>query len=417
MMQYQNSAQKRYTVSFRGRRLDLSFPLESLLVAMLINLNAVKILLRIPFNSKSVYVIFIGCILVSVVKDNLMLSTGDKTIRITLLMAVPIIVYSFLSCIWTGFDNLFSSFKLLISILLFFSISKMRKKQLKCVIVYSLLINTVFSTALLLRPRMLSYYAGSINYLNVTLSLGFILSISLTASACLAVKSKFTWKTALYIAFSLLFLVTLTTFIARGPIVIPIIIAVAMLILIGVKNIKKGFVAFGLFALVGLFGWRYYTSHASGYALARMQSLIFSTSNESRIGIWKLAIKTIFENYWFLLGGGTNAFSNSVIRYYPHNIVIQMVGEYGIYGLCFLAYIMISACKSMLKYNSHISSGKIFDVDFYLIYSSFAGWIYFFLTYCKSFSMYDAYPFYIMFAVFVRLVSVSEEDSQLHDNE
>lgn len=148
-----------------------------------------------------------------------------------------------------------------------------------------------------------------------------------------------------------------------------------------------------------LFVFNYFMQNASDYVTGRFLRMFEDTEDESRVYVWKKSIGMIFDQYWFVLGGGINAFREN-FDFYPHNIFIQYFGELGFLGIFSLIYCVVYVVKEIKSLVLYISRHQ----ESITFICCFAGLLYYFLTFNKSFSIYDACPLQIMFVLTISTV-------------
>ena len=242
--------------------------------------------------------------------------------------------------------------------------------------------------------KIAQYLEGDANYLNATLTLGLIFTLSLISVFyyyIIGEKMKF----LLWLVVSYLLLMTLFQFSARGVLLFPPAIAILLLPFIGRKNIIKSAILFLLICFIISIAISLFLENSSGYTLYHMQRLFESTEEESRFDVWSKSIYIISENFWFILGGGLNAFMEE-LHLYPHNFFLQLIGEYGIIGIIWIYFFILISFR-FIKGNLFLRHEHNEIMNYYVI----GGFLYYFCTFSKSFSLYDTLPLliYFMFCV------------------
>ncbi len=85
----------------------------------------------------------------------------------------------------------------------------------------------------------------------------------------------------------------------------------------------------------------------------------------SRIEIWEIAIKVIFDDFKFLIGHGINGFENNLLDNYKeifenqnlqtsHNFIIQTIIDFGFLGIIITLVFLFNLLNKLLKLNSYI---------------------------------------------------------------
>lgn len=373
--------------------------IDVLLVALVLNANVIKFFLNISESSMAFNFLYIICVAFLIFKYGAN-SLKQQVMTITALLAFPIVAYAFISCIGSSniASNIVSAMKLAICFFLLILVYSFDSNKIKKTLSISLLVNAIYSIYLISNSSRINTYlrSGSTNYLTMTLTLGMSLTISLITVICILYSKTSFKRLPVYVVISFIYFAGLTMFISRGAILIPAMCIAIMLLLIGFKKKTKLLIVLGISIIVGYYLLQYYLDHISSYGLKRMAHLFTDMVDEGRVKIWKLSLETIVTRYWFILGGGVNSFRET-LGFYPHNYYIQILGEYGFFGLIISLYLTIKNIYAFIIFHNRYGSGEL-DGDIALVYSTFGGMLYLLLTFCKSFTIYEAYPMYIMIA-------------------
>lgn len=201
------------------------------------------------------------------------------------------------------------------------------------------------------------------------------------------------------LSLSVFYFLILIRFAARGVLLFPPIIVLFLATLFFKYHKLKTTIFIVILAIGLLFVFNYFMQNASDYVTGRFLRMFEDAENESRVYIWEKSISVIFDRYWFIFGGGINAFREN-FGFYPHNIFIQYFGELGFLGLFSLIYCVVyvvKEIKSLILYISRCSESVTFIC-------CFAGLLYYFFTFNKSFSIYDACPLQIMFVLTISTI-------------
>lgn len=371
--------------------------IDVFLIVIIFSLNIIRFILNIYHTSSIIYLIYICCIYVlyrryaQQVYKTIKLSVGVQNI---LIFSLWIILYAIVSLAWhSEIDSLLAIVKYLITSIVAILCIALPSRKLKSIVNYILIINILYGIIILMNPqRVHSYMSGDTNYLNITLTLGLSLSISLISAIFYLFKFNLI-KIVIYILLSFFYFLILIRFAARGVLIFPFIIALILIPLIGGKSYFKSFSILAVLAIIALVALSFYLSHANEYTTGRFLSMFSDTGEESRISIWKRSITSIYDKYWYILGGGVDALG------YPHNMFIQYLGEYGIIGVSYIIYSMFFLWRlyKSVRY-------KILEKDSILLYSIFSATLYYFLTFNKSFTIYDLGPLQIMYVLTLALL-------------
>ena len=254
-----------------------------------------------------------------------------------------------------------------------------------------------YASALIINPGLADVAMGAgLNYLNATLPLGLALTLSLIKSLNAISNKGGLVISAFWLSISALFFVALVGFVARGVLLFPPLIAILMFIFMRKEHKYIAWLLIPIFLGVLILFYRYYMQNASDYAATRMMSLVESSDDEDRWALWSSAIKEIKDNYWYFVGGGIESFRyNSTIHYYPHNIFIQVIGEYGLLGIIVSIMIIWNVVKGFVR--SQVEANYLGKSD--LLYCVVGAFFYYTLTFSKSFSLYDGLPLFVFIAL------------------
>lgn len=375
--------------------------IEVLFLALVICINCIRVVLSLGETTAILYGLYLLCLIFLIAKYKnsfqRVLNT-DGTVRKFMLFIILILIYASFSLLWIPSDAVFSIY---LKFVLSFGISiwtvAMPIEKIKRTLNSIIVINVVYALILILFPNIADKALGSgLNYLNATLPLGLALTMTLIKSLnAISKKGGRVIMSVLWIAISALYFVALVGFMARGVLLFPPIIS--LLIFLFMKNGRRyvTWLLVPLFLGVLYLFFIYYLENAHDYATSRMLNLLESTEEEDRWELWSKALSEIKNRLWFIVGGGIEAFRyDSAIHFYPHNIFIQIIGKYGLLGIIISAMTLWHVSKGFIQ--SRILANQMHESDvFYCVTGAFA---YYTLTFCKSFSLYDGLPLFIMIA-------------------
>lgn len=328
---------------------------------------------------------------------------------VLLIMSVAICCSSILGSILLGKESMQMTIKLIVSLVIAYGSSLFTTEKIKRAIVYIAIYNFIYSIILLLEPNkaVSIMRSGTMTYLNITMTLGLVLTICLCQVLMIIYGLKKDKKELFAYAFlSVFMLLVMSGFNSRGTIIIPIIAFIVVLFLVAPQKPIKIFGVIIVATLLLTIGYNIYIKNVSSYALNRMLRLFNDTDSEMRFDLWERYINEIIEHRWYIFGGGANV-SRISLGYYPHNLYLQLIGEYGIIGLLFGVVgtvFIISKIIVFWKTVKRSSAEEAFcniDVAFVCI----SCLVYYYLTFMKSFSLFDAYPLFIFYAFTNRCVT------------
>lgn len=377
--------------------------IDAILVSLVLNVNVLRYFLYIRETNLLLYSIYIFCIIALWYKNKkrlFQLYRKDHIIKYDINYWMLLLSLSTItSVVITGELAIFFKF-LVASIIGLLCIGENIQKS-KTIFIWFYAVNVLYGIILLLSPeRAISYMkALDVNYLNITLTLGFCFTISLVEIVQgLYCEKK---KTMLLASVSsLFFFLVLMIFAARGVLLFPPLIMLFTAFIKRGRNKRKFFLLLGLMTVMVLCAVEYFLQNMSGFALAHMTRLFDDAGEESRIDLWIQSLDTIVNNLWIFWGAGFNGFGAST-TFYPHNIFIQTLGDFGILGLLGFSLILYYVLKRGIKYYTKTSINSSGNLSILCL----AGVLYYLLTFCKSFSMYDSCPLLIMISLCLSVTS------------
>lgn len=331
--------------------------------------------------------------------------------------AILLCFYALLGSIMLGPSSVKMMLKLVASFLVADAAMRLPIEKIRKTISLIIIYNLVYGIILVRNPTktIMLMTSGTTNYLNITITLGLVFSISLCQALLMAYGLIHKKSGIIAIIILVSMVVVLSRFNARGSLLLPIVSMLAVLLLIARQKPLKLFVAITVILLIGYIGYKVYINTISEYALNRMLRLFNNTESESRLSIWSNYIEEIINRRWFLFGGGPDA---SIIKlgYYPHNLYLQLVGEFGIVGLLFSVVTTFSVIGKVFRYRNtiFINKNRIQLAHEETTLLCVSGLFYYFLTFMKSFSFFDAYPLFIFYAF---VLKCTDEPAVLMSNE
>ncbi|MGL6169459.1 MAG: O-antigen ligase family protein [Fusobacteriaceae bacterium] len=263
---------------------------------------------------------------------------------------------------------------------------KIAEKKIRLLINVSIFLNVATFVRLLFRNEI-GKSIGEFNYLNMTLSLGFVLSILLNE----ILEGNSSLKKKILVFSFLLF--CQFSYPARGVIVYLLLVVLFYLI----KTLNK-FQLKKLLILICILLMSYYIilkmKFASSYnVLSRFQKINnFNELSISRTQIWEVYKENI--NFQIILFGNGVHKSYELLEMknlggaYPHNIFLEILADFGVIPLIFFILILIKILYSYKKYDLN---KKILMIGFF----------YYIFQFSKSFSLYSSYMIWILIPIFL----------------
>lgn len=373
--------------------------LTALIIAAILNLNIFRIVLRTP-SSAITYPVFAVFFLLIVMQY------GKKEyyeLNLPVAAALSLyLIWSVVSLFIFGGSYISELIKFIISLGIGYlaSLSDERTRSLSFDI--SIIISALYSIYAVIYHN--NIYRSLIrngleNYLTITISMGFGLTLAIIS----LITEKESWKRrTLYISAALAQTLGLLNYSARGNLIFPFIVSAAFLI----YDSKTSFLSLlrnSLFIIIaGLSAYYLFTSFASEKLVMRLTRLFASAEQEGRVPIYRLFLKDIWDNTRFFIGNGFGRSANLLkdngfSEHYPHNFILELVSEGGIFGILLIGTTVFETFRSsriiansLRKDNTPEGRRKTRTV--YLITS---GLLFFVLNYFKSYSIYDGYQMFI----------------------
>ena len=368
---------------------------DALLVSLVLNMNVLRIFLGIQETSILLYFVYFLTIfdLFAKYRGNLRLYLkNDKIIKGITLFFGYIIIFSIISLTWSSYKGAITIIaKFTITLILTFLCLFLPAKKIRSVFIFFLGINLIYGAFFLTNPdRVYSLLGEDMNYLNTTLTLGCCFSVALVFMVMSFLENKYL-RLVLWAGLSVFFFVALLGFTARGVLLFPPVIMFFLSLFMGRKHRFKAILLIGLLILLLGFAINVFMSFASDYGASRMLRLFEDTEGEDRIELWSQCTEVMIDKLWYIFGGGVGAFSSTI--FYPHNIFIHILGEFGLIPFCIFLTILYRILKSFIILNK--KDQYIYRDSLYYVVT---GILYYLFTFSKSFSLYDALPLFIMIA-------------------
>lgn len=392
-----------------SKRLTNKQTLECILLALILNMNSIRIIFGNKIGSiiaYSIYILFVILLFIKSIKKRY-ISINKNIIVIS---GFVIVAISLISLLIRGKVAYLSTWiKFLVSILIGINASTFSIKQIKITFKYIVFTGGIYSIYILNNISRLQYLIkhmpDQINYLVVTLPLG----VTLTATLIFIFYSKKLKMKIIYFISSIVLLAALFNFQARANLIFPIIITVFILLISVIKK-PSNLIKLILGVLVGVIVLRMSIQYLDvDKLILRLSRLFNETESEPRVLLYFNYWKYITEDFRWIVGIGFNESKNALsamhmIETYPHNFILEIFGELGVVGLlCCISIILkiyqyiISILGWMLKNLRNVNERQfIINKDEKIISCNLviSCFIFYFLTYFKSYSIYDAYQLF-----------------------
>lgn len=379
------------------------FEMCTIFAAVILSMNGIRYMLNVQESNIVMYLIYIIIIPVFFIENGYTYNMKiKKRYVLPCLFLIAMLLMGVVTGIFNGNNALFSSIKLILLVLDAWVISCFTKEQIRKTINYLYAIIFLYVLLLIVNPSKIDIYlsAGS-NYLVLTLPLGLVCTM-ISTRIVFAIYNRYQLKQIIFeCIFALLLFFSLTKFTARSSMLFPILVLAIILLILGRKHIFKLLVLLFVFGALFWVGYNYFIQNANPYIVNRMLSLFNNNKSEDRWKIWEECIQCMYKNRWFLIGGGISAFEIHT-GFYPHNLYLQCIGEFGIFGIVNCVYFTYRCIRNgfwIIKTASLINND-----DKMLACEIGAGLLYLFFTFMKSFQLYDAGIFFIFIAIFLTLI-------------
>lgn len=387
----------------------IKLDIECILLALIICVNCVRYMMGITESNLVIYglyLCFIGCFLITNYKY--ISKTVPRDLGIIIILSMIWTIYAVITGLMGNADTLLQAIKLLIMLTIAILIIWMPIEKILETMQWSLLVCTVYVVYILTNSDYINtYLSRGSNYLILSLPIGLILTVMMARIVCIFFFEFSLKKMWIYILLCVLYFMALIKFSGRGSIIFPFIVVIILVMMLSKKNWGKFFLGIVILVLVVYVAFQAFLENADPYTVDRMLRLFNQNQRgeEDRWFIWNQYIEYVIHNGWYIFGGGTGA-SVEQLGFYPHNFYLQMIGEFGILGILISVYITIfivkrelNTCKLIIKMK-HLSD-KYLMLHFEII----AGLLYLFLSYMKSFTIYDAGSFFIFIAFTIKICS------------
>ena len=374
--------------------------LDVIFLSCIINMNLLRFIFNIYDTSIILYGIYFLYIILSLYKNIKLqktLSFHKNSTQLNLLLTVILIIVSICSAFIYGRQAVSSSIKFFIAIIIAVMAYYMSLNEIKLTIKTTIIFNIAYCFIIVLSPQTAFNYMeqGGLgtNYLTMTLTIGLTSTIALIYCFYGLFYSTDIRKWLLFFAITILSFFAMMKFAARGPIVLPILSACLIFILMAKNNKSKFILAFVIIIIFGIFAFQIFRLYADSYLIKRLLSLFSNIGGEERITVWLEYLNLIKDKSFYIFGGGTGS-AEYYTGYYPHNIYLQLLGEFGLLGIIIAIIFSSKVLISIRNCNNQI--GQIYDGNCNkeqknvrcLFYIVLGGFLYYLLTFMKSFTLF-----------------------------
>ena len=380
--------------------------LEMLFFALILNLNAVKVVTRI--NSTllvyAVFILFAAVVILNKIQNDGLDFHVDNTM---LLMLSLFVLAAIVSMVWTGSDNFSELVKFVAGVIIAYLASQMKWQNQVGGLKTSLLFSFLYSIFLIVRYSWVyatytSGTTGSLNYLVVTLPVGLGLSLALVF---LTMTKTGVAEKVFYIAAIAVQAIALMQYPSRGNLIFPLVLTAVLLVY---KNWTKPLrLIVSVIVIVLLVLAMFWATEAFGndYLQVRMSRLFENQEQEKRVPLYGYLINYILDHMNYIIGQGFGN-SSEVLKiggfheHYPHNFLLEIIGEMGIFGVALIGTVVVKLIISerrQIMYFREVDSDERKKQEAWF-FAADAGLLFYAMTYFKSYSIYDGYQLFIFIA-------------------
>lgn len=376
---------------------------DAILISLILNVNVLRFFLNIEDTNLLLYLIYGLCIVCLYKKNNKQIARiyhKDAIIRLYFLYWGVYLLYSLITCVLITGEYLIY-IKFFISIIISLLCIGISVRKIIIIFKSVIIINILYVICVIINTDKVSSYMGdAVNYLNMTLTLGLCMTLSLIALVK-GIYSRRYWLFFMASILVIIFFLGIMKFSARGVLIFPPIIAMYIAYLLRKNNMVKFMMLIAIFVVLIIGAIVYFLQNASEFALLHMTRLFESTEDESRLIVWTKSINEIIDNLWLFWGAGLNGFKYN-LGFYPHNILLHMLADHGIiFAIGFLT-IIIYVLRGYQMIVLNLASTKI-GKAYLMCYASF---LYYLLTFSKSFSLYDSVSLLITASLCIELYRI-----------
>jgi len=376
----------------------------ALLLALILNINGLRLFMGNNVNLFSYALFFLFGL--AIAGSHLLQKRGKPILnrRVAVALAITLVWcgVSILVNNGAGFQNFI---KFCICIVLAYLAAQLSDEQRLLAVKTSIAISAIYALYTIIDYQLIynNYVVPNVyNYLDITLPVGLGLSFSM---ALLLVMKNSKRAVFLYVMTSVLQLFSLLKYSARGNLMFPLLSAIILLIYTGLTNKKRFLRNMLLIVAAGAVMFIFITQFANDYLINKLVRLFTSTESEARVGI--------YEYYWdYMTGTGSIitgiGFSQSgnilkaggfLTMNYPHNFALELVGELGVVGLILIVLVGLEIFRAEKGWFRIFQDDKPDGKQIMVFCFVNAGFLFYIMTFAKSYSIYDGYQFFIFIAM------------------
>lgn len=375
----------------------------AILLALILNINGLRLFMGNNVNLLSYALFFLFGL--AVAASHLQQKRGKLKLNNLIAAALAITLVWCLASIFVHNGGGLQSFiKFCICIVLAYLAAQLRDEQRILAVKSSIAISTIYALYTIVDFYLIYnnfILPGVYNYLDITLPVGLGLSFSMTM---LLVMKNSRRAVFLFAMASIMQLFSLLRYSARGNLLFPLLSAIILLIYTGLTSKKRFLRNVLLIVAAGAVMYAFITRFANDNLMYKLVNLFTSTESEGRLAIYEYYVDHLKNAGNFLIGIGFSQSGNVLnaggFAYnYPHNFIMELIGELGVAGMLLIVVIALELFRAektwfrVLKENA-MDSNKILVFCFVN-----AGFLFYLMTFAKSYSIFDGYQFYIFIAM------------------
>lgn len=366
---------------------------DVILIALVLNVNVLRFFLNTQETNGILYLMFLTTIIVLSIKQKqgaIKLYKAYSPFKILSQFLLILLTFGFITC--TFITQEYATYiKLVIASITGWLCGGLNEQKIKKTYIIFFIINIIYALIILQSPDLVSNYmeGDEVNYLNMTLTLGLCFAFVLV-DCIVSIYRNSLLSLTISLGLSVLFFISLMSFAARGVLIFPPLIALFFAFTLGKKHKGKLAIILCLFGILIVGAYIYFLQNASEYAMIHMMGLVENTEDESRLRVWSKAFLAIIDNLWIFWGAGLNGFK-TIMDFYPHNIFVHIMADFGIIPFLIFVYVSIKVIQIYYFNNRYV----VCKSTKYINIISFTAYLYYLMTFSKSFSFYDFMPLLI----------------------
>lgn len=389
--------------------------IQSILLALILTSTCIRVFKINLFNNSIFMPLLFGIfIVIGVIKYSKKSFFVKKEYLLLYFLVFLILVYDFIYVVF-DFQLFLDWIKFILCIITAVIASKMKIDQIYKSLIITIILSFIFAIYSYINVDLIIHYmsfVNGLNYLVVTLPIGCAATITLL----LTIFEKGLKKKFLNGFACIIFFMSMLKYSGRGNIIIPIVVVTIICIFKSFESFKDTLKIIIVLLIVIIFMKYIFENFTSEYLQIRFKNLFSDFESEDRISIYITYLTYILENFRWIIGIG---FKQTVetFNFYPHNFILELFGENGIIGITTISILIFMTSRYIAKINFNIKKIKNMNKNEYnylnkLFIIILGSVLYYFITFLKSFSVYDAYQVFITIGLIFAMKNKVEEKGE-----